>query len=115
MALAFQPPVHVEVRHSPGGVAVYLSGELDYWTRPKVLEELDEAVWSSRPASLVVDVTELRFVDSRGLGALIDGTAAARRHGADVVISGAGPMLRRLVDTLRLRHLLTLNDGAIAA
>ena len=115
MALAFEPPVQVEVRHHQGDVVVYLSGELDHWTRPKVFEELDQAVWSSRTGSLVVDVTGLRFVDSRGLRALIDGTAAARRRGADVVIVGAGPMLRRLVDTLGLSHLLTLNDGAIAA
>lgn len=49
---------------------IELSGELDLATAPDVSEELDSC---SDARHVVVDTTRLQFVDSTGLGALVEG------------------------------------------
>jgi len=115
MKLVLEAPLTVGVEDSGTHVLVSLSGELDYWAAEKVLEALDDAVWRSSTGTLVVDASELWFIDSHGLRAFVEGTATARQRGGDLVIVGARPMLARLVTTLGIGHLLTLRDSAVAA
>jgi anti-anti-sigma factor len=115
MKLVLETPLTVGIDESGPDLVVSLCGELDYWAAEKVVEALDDAVWRSGTGGLVVDASGLWFIDSRGLKAFVDGTAAARQRGGDLVITGARPMLARLVDALDLGHLLTLRDGALAA
>jgi anti-anti-sigma factor len=116
MAPAMEPPVTVAVERAGTDLIVYLSGELDAWTAEKVLDELAMAMWSNGNGGgdVIVDVTELWFIDGRGLAALADATAAARQRGGDLVIVGARPMLRRVGAVPRLGQLLTMRNAAVA-
>ena len=115
MKLVLEAPLTVGLEERGTDVLVSLSGELDNWAAEKVLDALDDAVWRSSTGTLIVDASGLWFIDSRGLTALVEATTSARRRGGDLVIVGARPMLARLVATLRIGHLLTLRDGAVAA
>jgi anti-sigma B factor antagonist len=115
MELVLDAPVTVAVEDSGKALLVFLSGELDHWGAEKVFEALGDAMWRSSTANLIVDASGLWFIDSGGLTAFVDGTAAARQRGGDLVIIGARPMLAHLVATLRIGHLLTLRDSAAAA
>jgi anti-sigma B factor antagonist len=115
MRLDLETPLTVGIEERGPDVLVFLSGELDHWTAEKVVDALDDALWRSGPGSIVVDASELWFIDSGGLTAFVHGTAAARARGGDLVIVGARPMLIRLVETLRIGHLLTLRESAVAA
>ncbi|WP_043468173.1 STAS domain-containing protein, partial [Kitasatospora sp. MBT66] len=64
----------IDVRtHSTGATVVVLSGELDHQTAPRLRRVLERT-----PAGLplVLDLTDLRFCDSVGIGELV---FAARR------------------------------------
>jgi len=74
-------------RGGDGPIVVALAGELDMAAAGEVSCELGHAVDAG--ADVVVDMTELTFVDSSGLGALLHGHNAARARG----------------HSLRLRHL----------
>lgn len=82
-----------------------LSGELDLLTAPKLAARLDEAV-RQREGDVVVDLSEVEFVDSAGLHALLNGQRRLIRLSRRLsVICGPGPVRRvfelaRLVETL---------------
>jgi anti-sigma B factor antagonist len=54
-----------------------LHGEVDVLTVGQVRAALEEAL-AARPREIVVDLRELSFIDSTGLGALISGFQRAR-------------------------------------
>ena len=59
---------------------VALHGEVDVATVDQVRVALSDAI-DARPASIVVDLSDLSFIDSTGLGALIFGFQRARDAG----------------------------------
>lgn len=61
-------------------VTVSLHGEVDVLTVDEVRMALGEAI-SGRPPLLEVDLSDLSFIDSTGLGALIFGFQRARDEG----------------------------------
>ena len=68
-----------------GDTAVlHLSGELDLTSVPL----LDDAVDSvpSGPGVVVLDLTDLTFVDSSGIGAFVRVTRDRREHGGEVTL-----------------------------
>lgn len=60
-----------------GVTTVTLTGEVDVLTVDQVRTALAEAI-AGQPRSVVVDLAELSFIDSTGLGALIFGFQRAR-------------------------------------
>jgi anti-sigma B factor antagonist len=61
-------------------VTVSLLGEVDVLTVDQVRRALSEAL-ASGPRSIIVDMAELSFIDSTGLGALVFGFQRSRDAG----------------------------------
>jgi anti-sigma B factor antagonist len=59
------------VEHTDGTVLVRLAGELDLYNADAVREALFHAA-AQEPERLVVDLTEVQFIDSTALGVLIE-------------------------------------------
>ncbi len=82
-------------------------GELDAYTVGQFREALAEL--SSRP-KLLIDMSEVPFVDSAGLGALIGGIRRAREVGGDVSVCCNRPTLVRLLHTTGFDRIVTVTD-----
>ena len=82
-----------------------VGGEIDTLTVPLVLERLTEALeHSSGPVRL--DISEVTFIDSQGLSGLIE--AHRRDPERPIVLAGARPNVRRLMDITGLDQIFTL-------
>ena len=68
------------VTHAGDTVTVSLHGEVDVLTVDRVRVALSEAL-AARPRRIVVDLADLSFIDSTGLGAIIFGFQRARDLG----------------------------------
>ena len=51
---------------------------------------------------VVVDMSQVTFIDSSGLSALLAGLRLARNHGGTVTLAGVSPSLRRIFDVTGL-------------
>jgi anti-sigma B factor antagonist len=71
-------------------VVVHVRGDVDVATSPRLREELHQAI-ASGATRLVVDMTDMAFIDSAGLGVLIGALKRAREREADVVLRGLQP------------------------
>ena len=89
-----------EVRHLPDGKTsrLQLSGELDLATAPALAEQIEDRIAEPTVAQLVVDLTEVSFLDSSGINALIRGHLKARDAGKSLTVTGAAGRVRAVLD-----------------
>jgi anti-sigma B factor antagonist len=97
-----QNVLEVEVERDGESVVVKCHGRLV----AGVTEELHRVVKPLIPESklIVVDLAELTYVDSTGLGALVRLSVSARQHGCEFRLLHLGKQLRNL---LKLTNLLS--------
>ncbi|HYH33869.1 MAG TPA: STAS domain-containing protein [Nocardioides sp.] len=66
-------------READGKTIVAVGGEIDVYTAPKLRDKLSELV-ATGSYDLVVDMQEVEFLDSTGLGVLVGGLKKVRAH-----------------------------------
>ncbi len=90
-------------------------GELDAYTVAAFRDALGEL--ADKP-SVIIDLSEVPFMDSAGLGALIGGIRRARENGGDVAVACSRPTLTRLLHTTGFDRIVPVTetlDEAVAA
>jgi anti-anti-sigma factor len=93
---------------------VRLKGRLDAAAAPGLLARLTGAISDGR-IRIVVDLAEVPFIDSTGLGVLISGLKAARRVGGDLRLAAPGPQVRKLLRLTTLDRVFAVQDAPEAA
>ena len=82
-------------------------GELDAYTVGSFRERLSEL---SEVTHLLIDLSEVPFMDSAGLGALIGGIRRAREAGGDVAVACSRPTLTRLLHTTGFDRIVSVTE-----
>lgn len=104
--------VDFEVEERDGVVNVALSGDLDVSTASSVEDRLVALEDEQAPERIVLDLRELRFIDSTGLSLLINADSRGRKAGRGLtIVSGTGAP-RRILETTGLRGRLDVVEEA---
>lgn len=81
-----------------GGKVLRLSGEIDIAT-VSVFQEAFETLAETQLSDLIIDATEVTFIDSTGLHALIAGERLM--HGSEVaIVLVVSPQVRRVLEVI---------------
>jgi anti-sigma B factor antagonist len=80
-------------------------GKLNLVSAPPIKARIDDLV-NSGMKRIVIDLSEVSYVDSSGLGALIGGLKAARQAEGDLRISGAGTQIKAVLALTNLDRIL---------
>jgi anti-sigma B factor antagonist len=99
--------LHIQLEERDGYTICRPVGELDAYTVGQFRESLAEL--ASRP-KLLIDMSDVPFVDSAGLGALIGGIRRSREVGGDVAVCCNRPTLVRLLHTTGFDRIVTVAD-----
>lgn len=85
----------VDVRRDGRAVVVTVSGEVDVLTAPRLRAALDDALGDAVRGPVVLDLTDVDFLASRGLGTITDAHRdAAAATPLRVVIDHNRPVIR---------------------
>lgn len=88
-------------------VVAALSGELDMASAPALEEALAEAR-TDGVQQLVLDLRELRFIDSSGLRAVIAAVREARRSGHDLALIRGPDQVQQVFDITGVARRMTI-------
>ncbi len=98
--------MQIDVDTRPGGVIVLRpEGRLDLATAGELKERVAATVSGSQ-ARLVIDLADVSFIDSSGLGALISGLKSARLAGGDLRIANPGEQARLILQLTALERVI---------
>ncbi|HWG73417.1 MAG TPA: STAS domain-containing protein [Acidimicrobiales bacterium] len=84
---------------------VSLDGDLDNLSVPVLREALD-ALYAQGCFEIRLDLTDLAFTDSSGLGAMVGAWRRCQREGGTVSVVNPSPSVRRLMDMTGISKLL---------
>jgi anti-sigma B factor antagonist len=89
----------IDVSQQGDWTILVLAGELDLYTSPTVRSEVHAAAGADRRIAL--DLSDVTFIDSSGLGAIVGGLKHVRETGGDfaVIAPPAGSLTRMLTLT----------------
>jgi anti-sigma B factor antagonist len=94
-----------------------LEGEIDLHISPRVSLSLSQMV-KKKPATLVVDLSRVSYIDSSGLAVLIEGMQSVEEYGGLFAIAGMQETVRSIFEIARLDQVFRIFpdvDSALAA
>jgi anti-sigma B factor antagonist len=106
----FEQPLVITSGAHDGELVIRLVGELDPHTSPLLEQEIDDGL-SSAPARLVLDMSELRFIDSSGLRVLIKAHKSLGAAGKELVLRAPNETAVRLFEITDLVDHFTIEEA----
>ena len=91
-----------------------VSGEIDVYTAPTLREQLTELV-DSGAGRIVVDMAQVGFCDSTGLGALVAALNYAREHNVTLSLASAQERVLKVLRITGLDQVFTIHPDVDAA
>ncbi|MFN2607092.1 MAG: STAS domain-containing protein [Acidimicrobiales bacterium] len=108
------PGFSVCVRQGADRTVVALGGELDLYAAPQLRERLMALTDGDGRGDLVLDLAELAFIDSTGLGVVVEAAKSARARGRDLVLSRPTPSTYKVLEITGLHQALRVERTAAA-
>ncbi|HEX6500188.1 MAG TPA: STAS domain-containing protein [Micromonosporaceae bacterium] len=104
----------VDVDESPSRlIVVHVAGEMDVATAPILRETVTPLASTGRP--VLLDLADLRFCDSTGLGALVSVYRAGLKAGGTVHLCGVGSQLAKTLSVTGLDRVFSIYPDVDAA
>jgi len=104
----------ITTREAGGRTVVAVAGEIDVYTAPRLRESITELV-ASGTYDLVVDMSEVEFLDSTGLGVLVGALKRYRTLGGDLYMVVTTDRIRAVFELTGLTAAFTVYDDRATA
>lgn len=85
------------------------NGELDVYTVPRLQAFIDD-LCREGVVDICLDLSQLRFIDSRGLGLLVGVTRQVREAGGRLVVAAARASIQRVFSISGIDNVITIVD-----
>ena len=97
------------VEEKDGAVIISLAGEIDMKCSSELRAKFME-LFKSRPAVLIVDMTEVEFMDSSGLAILVEALKWCRQNDSKLKLVGMVQTVRNVFEISRLDSIFQICD-----
>jgi anti-sigma B factor antagonist len=98
-----------EVRHEGQAVILVLAGEIDMKCSVKLRDKFLELL-KGKPPVLVVNMAQVEFMDSSGLGTLVEALRWSRRNDGQLKLAGLSQAVRNIFEISRLDSVFQVYD-----
>ena len=95
------------MRTEAGVPVLGVTGEIDVFTAPEFKIAINEAIESGL-TDLVVDLTQVSYMDSSGFGTLLGATKRVRPNGGSINLVGCNDAIERMMKITRLDSVFNL-------
>lgn len=106
--------LNIEVETKDGFSIVGVKGEVDVFTAPKLREQLIDLVDQGQN-QIIVDLEDVDFLDSTGLGVLVAGLKRAKTHDGTLQIVCTKDKILKIFRVTGLTKVFPIHDSREAA
>lgn len=101
------------LRYKPLGeaVTVVVAGELDHFAAPQIRRMLDELIQDPSITDVVLDLENLTFMDSSGIGVLLGRLRILQSRGGTLSVKNMQPPVEKLFRLSGLQRVIGIADG----
>jgi len=114
MTVAGRQPFRLDVAREGNAAVVRVSGSVTITEADQLREALENLAAEHAPV-MVLDLANMDFICSLGLGAIISGHLKCRHHRGQVRLVHPQPPVRELLETTRLTKLFGIYDSVAQA
>ena len=101
------------ITEQSGRTVVALTGEIDMEEASKVRRALLDSMKQKR--DILVDLSQVTYIDSSGIASLIEGLQAARKQKNDLALVSVSQRARRVLELARLDKVFTIHADLATA
>jgi len=91
----------VRTERDPDATILYLNGEIDLRTSPRLRDAFLNLI-EQKPAKIILDLSEVGYIDSSGVGTIVELKRKTARHKSKVILVALQPRVRSLFEITRL-------------
>lgn len=88
-----------------------VSGDIDLASSPEIRKMILRELRESRTSKVMVNLTEVRYIDSSGVASFLEALKASRDCGSRLILFGLGPGTREVFQLSRLLKIFEIYDG----
>src|SRR6202045_816456 len=88
-----------------------VSGDIDFANSPEVRQSVLRELREIRTSRVVVNLSQVRYIDSSGVASLIEGLKAARDLGSRFILIGLSTSAREVLQLSRLIKVFEIHDN----
>ncbi len=92
-------------------VTVVIGGELDHCSAPRIRQQLDDLLADERVVHVVLDLENLTFMDSSGIGVLLGRLRVLNARGGSLSVKGMRPSVEKLFRLSGLDRVIGIMDS----
>lgn len=98
----------MDIKSTGEVLTVYLKGEIDHHSAKGMREEIDKAIEYSMPSLVILDFSEVTFMDSSGIGLVMGRYKNLQKTGAGLNISNLPENIYKIMKFAGIERLASL-------
>jgi anti-sigma B factor antagonist len=110
--------VQISARRHDKATILDVSGDIDFANSPEVRQSVLREIRESRSSRVIVNLSQVRYIDSSGVASLIEGLKASRDLGSRFILVGLSTSAKEVLQLSRLTKVFEIyedEEQALAA
>ena len=103
--------MQIATRQSGSATVVDVKGDIDLYNSPEVRKVILEELKDKRTSRLVVNLSQVRYIDSSGVASLVEGLKISKSLGSRFMLYGLSPAAREVLELSRLIRVFEVFDS----
>ena len=97
-----------EVTLTESALELTLRGEIDHHGAVRVRTEMDALIYEERPKKVILDLSEIEFMDSSGLGLIMGRFALMQNLGGELTLRNPNARILKIFELAGLGRMIQL-------
>lgn len=101
----------IEFEADGNELTVLIKGEIDHYSAVRVRAQIDEKISELRPKITVLELSDIDFMDSSGIGLIMGRYARMQKLGGSLKLKNPSERVERICKLAGLERIVTIENG----
>ena len=98
----------LQINYEKCRLTVQLSGDIDHHSAAALRGQIDQAITKLRPPKLILDFSDVTFMDSSAVGLVMGRFRTLTEYGGEMEVVNLSPLALRMMEMANLQSLAVL-------